>query len=285
MTDKPILFSALMVRALLDGSKTQTRRVLKPQPITQGILSYGEAWAWKPNDGGFSGATADQIERHGVRTGMATHATGDRLWVRETWRIGAWQEWRDDISGGRGDCPVYADELSHAVAIDYLADDFPRKEWLQGNDPEKMLRLVEQSRDDAKKNGKFAKGMYEHRWSPGQSPCRIRPSIFMPRWASRLTLTVTDVRVQRLQDISSQDVVREGVDCSNNVGSTMRRFVAGGDPPSEKVKRDAYHKAHTDAFSDLWNSINGPDAWEANPWAAAYSFDLHKCNIDQMGDA
>lgn len=82
----------------------------------------------------------------------------------------------------------------------------------------------------------------------------------MPRWASRLTLIVTDVRVQRLQDISRGDAMGEGCPFQN---------MADGDDPREW-------------FRALWNSLHGPDAWDANPWVCALTFTVHRCNIDQM---
>jgi len=95
---------------------------------------------------------------------------------------------------------------------------------------------------------------------------KLRPSMFMPRWASRLTLTVTDVRVQRLQDISEEDAIAEGY------------------PPAEQRAtggiaeiRDAYPIAW---YAWLWDSINGAGSWEANPWVAAYSFKVEHRNID-----
>lgn len=87
-----------------------------------------------------------------------------------------------------------------------------------------------------------------------------KPSIHMPRWASRLTLAVTDVRVQRLQDISRSDAMQEGCPFAN-----MQ------DGPNPK-----------DWFTDLWNSLHGPDAWDANPWVVAVSFDVHHGNVDQL---
>lgn len=92
---------------------------------------------------------------------------------------------------------------------------------------------------------------------------RLRSPIHMPRWASRTTLVVTDVRVQRVQDISAADVSTEGV-----------KPIIGPNPKTMK-----------EAFRDLWNSIYGPDAWDQNPWVAAITFDVHKCNIDQMEGA
>ena len=87
----------------------------------------------------------------------------------------------------------------------------------------------------------------------------------MPRWASRITLTVTDVRVQRVQDISEQDVLAEGVDWKD-------------------AWEDAFVVSNIkDAYRDLWNSINGKKhPWESNPWVAAYTFTVRLGNIDQV---
>ena len=103
--------------------------------------------------------------------------------------------------------------------------------------------------------------VYREGWE--RSAPRWRPSIHMPRWASRLTLVVTDVRVTRLHDIIRGDAMAEGCPFSN--------MAAGPDP--------------REWFRDLWNSIHGPDAWDANPWVAAISFETHRCNIDQMGES
>ena len=86
-----------------------------------------------------------------------------------------------------------------------------------------------------------------------------------PRAASRLTLIVTDVRVERLQDISEDDAIAEGADLARADGRLDPTFRL--------------------AFSNLWNSIYGPDAWEANPWVSAITFTVHDCNIDQMAMA
>lgn len=213
MTDRPILFSAPMVRGLLDGRKTQTRRILKPQPGPW-KYHYGEGggcqsdWNWSTcwqdiDDGsrqfvlrGNCGFVEDYFQK-------LPYAPGDRLWVREA----------HAIDGERVFCRLDHDEAT-------------------GRGP----------RVDA-------------RW---------RSSTQMPRWASRLTLIVTDVRVQRLQEISEEDAKAEGV---------RRPFKILDDDPS----------THVDAFGDLWNSIHGPDAWGENPWVVALTFDVIQKNIDEVG--
>lgn len=185
MSDKPIIFSAPMVRALLDGRKTQTRRILKPP---YGTLEFQANGTWKPI--------------------CTKFFPGDRLWVREA-------------------CATWVGELKDAA---YRADETDA-EW-------------ENLRHDARLGF----------W-------KIRPSIHMPRWASRLTLIVTDVRVQRLQDISRGDAMEEGCPFAN--------MADGPDP--------------RDWFTTLWNSIHGPKAWGANPWVCAISFTVTPQNIDQIG--
>ena len=222
MKEHQILFNAQMVRAILDGRKTQTRRLVKqssgPHTIEQVI------------------ATPDSLDafiRHRCRYGQP----GDRLWVRESWRIGAW------------------DEDSGCVAIDYMADGYCRKEWIKPtNDPrgEIFARLWLQSANDARK---VYGELDQYEWQAGESPCRWRPSIHMPRWASRILLEVTEVRVERLQEISIQDAMAEGV------AETAPRL-----KDLEPCMEWRY------AYEDLWNVINGPGSWDANPWVWVIEF-------------
>ena len=142
--ERPIIFSGPMIRAILEGRKTQTRRIVKPNCLSK-LSPYGR--------------------------------TGDRLWVRETW-------------GHNPEGPGYV----------YRSD------------------------------GDFDMKFHGDRW---------RPSIHMPRWASRITLEVTGVRVERLQDINEEDALAEGVE---------------------------------HAFRSLWESINGPGSWDANPWVWVVEF-------------
>ena len=90
----------------------------------------------------------------------------------------------------------------------------------------------------------------------------------MPRWASRLTLTVTDVRVQRLQDISEADAVAEG--CDAVLALTIKR-PNGAHPGNPR-----------ECYCDLWNSLHGHGAWDANPWVVAVTFTVQRGNIDQL---
>jgi len=99
----------------------------------------------------------------------------------------------------------------------------------------------------------------------------------MPRWASRLTLHVTDVRVQRLQDISEVDAVAEGVAPFLTSGAYVSPENTGN---GQRVGYSAY-----DLYRDLWDSINGAGSWEANPWVAAYTFTVEHANIDQAREA
>lgn len=196
MTDKPIIFSAPMIRALLDGRKTQTRRILKPQP-PEGLMPERMAIAGEAQPVG------------------APWSRCDRLWVREAF-VRYYDLDDNDMRVG-------------PLKIAYRADGGFR--WLDAD--------TDTFRDTPP-------------W---------KPSIHMPRWASRLTLIVTDVRVQRLQDINEADARSEGWKA----------------PPDGVI---GWHPIGW--FSDLWNSIHGPDAWDANPWVAALTFTVHKKNIDQM---
>lgn len=231
MTDRPILFSAPMVRALLDGRKTQTRRIIKPQPdssvTSAGVISRSDEgqtdeWSW------LSGDPRD-IDTWGFEGDFHVgYRPGDRLWVKETWHA---ESWYDRHS------PKRRAELVEQLGAPHVW--YPAGYLLETAHQRRITQVCALDLDA--------------QWSKGQK----RVSIHMPRWASRLTLTVTDVRVERLQDIGEVDAIREGV-----------TLVEGSleDP--------------VDAYAALWDSINGPGAWDANPWVVAVSFDVRKGNID-----
>jgi hypothetical protein len=210
--DRPILFSGPMVRALLDGRKTQTRRIL------------GTFDVFRLADGSEAPVSCLHVKGEGlprVTVGRVIldkklkAAVGDRLWVRETWMPRA-----------------LGLSISRLLKPRYRADE-DRPEW---------------------------RGL----WKPG---------IHMFRWASRLTLTVTDVRVQRLQDISADDADAE---------------CFGGDYPGKALPEPFPgpasqwgHLSMPECYGRLWDSINGAGAWDANPWVAAYTFTVERRNIDE----
>ena len=219
MADLPILFSAPMVRALLDGRKIQTRRVL---------TSYcDEAPAFIEK-----GAITALDENERPYRWPRTKAVGDRLYVREHWR-----------TMGRLDHMAPRDMEPSSAAIHYVAD---------GAAPE---------------------------WSPKSLGGRHRQGMHMPRWASRITLQVTGVRVERLQDCSAADAKAEGV-VHNNVVDRRAPLPVWSVPGTDAGGRNA-----VEAYAALWDQINGPGAWDSNPWVAAISFTVSRSNIDQMPEA
>lgn len=199
MGDKPILFSAPMVCALLDGRKTQTRRIFVPPP---------------PFDIG------DDIEVQIAAGSFEPYRfqKGNRLWVRETWRTG---------------------KSLDAVSPKKIATMCQMAGWRRPWCP--LLYTADGTTDNADTDVLDAFG------------CdfgRTRVSIHMPRWASRLTLTVTDVRVQRLNQMTEADAIAEGVECYEKTDAPLV------------------------TFAKLWNAINKDErhSWQNNPWVCAVTF-------------
>ncbi len=228
MTDRPIIFSAPMIRALLDGRKTQTRRLVKIPGVRGGrhlILPPEDAIELE------SGEFSRGIFHYRSTAALSgpyklPAAVGDRLWVREAIVHAPMGAGFDTTHWPHG-------------TVAYLADG--RGEWF----------------DRAKAAG-----------------AKSRPSIHMPRWASRLTLIVEGVKAERLQEISEADAIAEGI---------FQRFAIGDDPQHATWtwQREGwrYDTARL-AFAALWTSIHGPDAWAANPLVAVISFRVIRANID-----
>lgn len=205
MAERPILFSAPMVRAILNGRKTQTRRVLKPQPV----LNDAGLWVWPPNWTGpllKKWGRAVQCDEDGLRMTFESdrvkaalpYAIGDIMWVRER------------LAEGADGTVVYpADGYVH-----------PDAEWV---------------------------------WQR-----KHLPSIHCPRGLSRITLKVTGVKVELLQDISEKDAEAEGVE---------PKFAAGW--PSRE---------HIGGFYQIWANIHSPDSWASNPWVVAVTFERAPVN-------
>lgn len=196
MTEQSILFSAPMILALLDGRKTQTRRLRWRKPSRKLLADISR----------LSGATADEVT--GGPSIWQRARPGDRIWVRE----------------------------AHAISAN----------------PDRPLF--------------YRAGHEEARAAGPRVDLKWRPSIHMPRWASRMTLVLTDVRVQRLQGISEADARAEGI-ADGGCLSCGCPEPCGCAAPTPSAR---------DSFAALWNSLNGPDAWAKNPEVVALSFTVER---------
>lgn len=222
MKERPVIFNGEMVRAILDGRKTQTRRVMKVQPespgfglrfITESLNSRDAGkYFWSQSDA--CGINKPRSKPFACPFGQVA----DRLWVRETF-----------------------------AAFD--------ADWKHPGKPHDL------------KDGPWPNVVYPA--SVAKIPDgTCRPSIHMPRWASRIMLEITAVRVERLNDISEEDARAEGV------GSAIW-FAAKGVPEDEWVslgKRGAIESSHINQFATLWESIYGGESWSANPWCWVIEF-------------
>lgn len=193
--ERGMIFNAEMVRAILSGQKTQTRRIVK------NVSSDNCMTLTKPIK------TRDGVYTHVMdapKHGLCPHGNvGDRIWVRET----------------------FAKGLSTKSTLAFRATHKPED---------------------------LEDGFWETiKWTP---------SIHMPRWASRILLEITNVRVERLNDISEQDAIAEGIERYNDDGIVYYGPYGKGDCRPER------------AFSDLWKSIYGDESWEKNPWVWCISF-------------
>lgn len=207
MKERPILFSGSMVKAIIEGRKTQTRRIVKPQPPLRVTSLYGhgingyeleDSEARPLHKFGFQG------EEHNDVWTCPYGQPGDRLWVRESWQtVTCWQE--------------------------YGA-------WL---------------RDESEFEPKAGDLVAYRATEKDPSALRWRPSIHMPRWASRILLEIVSVRVERLNDISDDDAIEEGVSIS---------------PPASEWD---FPKRR---YQELWESINGKGSWDKNPWVWVIEF-------------
>lgn len=189
MKERPIIFSGPMVRAILEGRKTQTRRIVK------NIKFYDDRTVILAGK-----KTTITLPKGDSVVGWCPHGKpGDRLWVRETWAIMS----KSRQSAWKGE--AIPKHLMESVELVYRADE------------------------------DYGPGIY-------------RPSIHMPRWASRIDLEITDVRVERLQDITEEDAMAEGAYKSPAAGNYRM------------------------GFGEIWESINGSGSWSKNPWVWVIEF-------------
>lgn len=228
MNEKPILFSGPMVKAILDGRKVMTRRIVKPPSPRLEVYAYreGESYPYyirRKNCLWYSYKTIEQL----VKKHCPYGTVGDRLWVRETYLP-------DPPQDGTWPYYDYTDGVLHnldAIPIEY-------------RNPSHVI--------------------YKASW-PKPDELRWRPSIFMPRWASRITLEITGVRVERLQDINAKDAVAEGIELA-------RWALPESQWPLVDYGKEYDGRVLVGKFKELWQSINGAESWNQNPWVWVMSF-------------
>jgi hypothetical protein len=231
---KPIPFIKPMVKALLDGCKTQTRRIIKLP--TKGQYVHPKMGGWEATTVGGPGVhrrdgtpEPEKVAIWHQTTGyclVTAYQPGGLLWVREAWRTEA------------------------------RFDDLPPRDI-----PPTALRSFEADYDEDPNDG--CRGRY-------------RQGMFMPRVFSRLTLRVTDVRIERVQEISEADAIAEGASqYSSAIGLHRNRPY---DPALNGIYREG--------FSELWEQLNAKRGfgWDVNPWVAAITFDVIKANVDHLRD-
>lgn len=227
--ERPILFSAPMVRAILDGRKSMTRRVMKVQPPAEGYelatcISTTSA-EWRREEG-----KQHWLKRDGYRVIDCSQPyftcpygqVGDRLWVRETFTTDRVYKGGDIVDGDT----VYRASMPESYTWPDHLDDLTPPKW--------------------------------------------KPAIHMPRWASRITLEITGVRVERLQAITPEDAIAEGL-------VTMPEFNWTAQKPTGRILAETagsppYWASPKTAFESLWENINGAGSWEANPFVWVVEF-------------
>ncbi|EMC2599703.1 hypothetical protein LLG12_24125 [Klebsiella pneumoniae] len=197
ITERGMIFNAEMVRALLSGRKTQTRRIIKPQPEATLSGSLSGKWLSRP----LNGLLLPKIEDIAIHCPFGS--VGDRIWVREAFRVHS--------------------RATDVATLVYKASE--RNSWTE------QTRRVPVAVCN--------KPATPEKWTP---------SLHMPRWASRILLEITGVRVERLRSMSQDDARAEGV-------------IAASGPMEAGL-----------AFRELWDSIYGEESWKANPWVWVIEF-------------
>lgn len=256
----PMLFTPAMGQALWEGRKTQTRRLLKPQPLPAGKFFapapiYEDDFQWPTKSYGVHVVSNRPHPPQRYLDDFPIKVRpGDLIWPKERWRVGAWH-W------GNGE-----------IAVDFT--DGPIKEWRRLECPDMFARLVDQSRQDAANANVRLNDMsyWEYSWPPGDGPTRWRSSLHMPKAAGRMTLSVTEVRIERLDDIDVLDAVAEGI---------QPETLPDGSIGYKNYRNDlGPFECPVHSFQSLWDEINADTApWASNPWVIAYTFEMRRQNI------
>lgn len=215
MKERGMIFNGEMVRAILDGRKTQTRRIVKPQPE----LTKSSGFSWKGAVFG-SGSDDRETNRNFAHVKCPHGKPGDRIWVRETFQ-GPLFDFDQMDSYCKDSTPFEKPEFCV-----YQADGKPAPEFFDADD---------------------------------NLHCCWRPSIHMPRWASRILLEIIHIRVERLNSISQADAIAEGAPQSH--------------PSIDCVSREyGFPDFSRSWFGQTWQHVYGEESWQANPWVWVIEF-------------
>ncbi|EKJ7587419.1 morphogenetic protein [Klebsiella oxytoca] len=224
MKERGMIFNGEMVRAILDGRKTQTRR-----PVKFPILDRNLGCELAGNE------LAGELSA-GNYLNSAFGKPGDRIWVRETFQGPLFDY---DLMDSYCKDPTPFEKPEFCV---YKADGVPAPEFYDADD---------------------------------ELHCCWRPSIHMPRWASRILLEITDVRVEQLNAISPEDAESEGLERTNFTGFGDEPGLPSYPEPDvyfDPLKKQ-WKEYPPEAFAGLWESIYGEGSWQANPWVWVISFE------------
>lgn len=229
MKIRPILFSTTMVKAILEGRKTQTSRILK----VKGCKPFLPDHSWSPE---YIKKWNKDYHPYGQ--------PGDILYVRETWRPIGWS------FEGDGFTIQYADGKENCVQL--FADDTDKESDFS-------LKLCDLMQERCEPEVNEEEEYFS--WTTAQIEEHMpwRPSIYLPKSAARIWLQIEDIRVEQLQDISEDDAIAEGIEKGPN---GYLNYQEGG----------FHNQLPKNSFRTLWESINGPDSWNANPWVWAITF-------------
>ena len=240
--ERPIIFDAASVLAILRNEKSQTRRLVKPQPELGKPWKYG--WIVDP-------------ECMDVPLAYCPYGViGDRLYAKEVWR-------------------AFIDPDSDEPSIEYRADgalvtypEAPAGRWDDVKYEEWQYRINEQGCADCEKAGIVPNDEGAYIWKEGKCPIRWRSGRFMPRWASRILLEVTERRIQRIQDISAEDVEAEGINVTRHWP-----LIPPVDLSDEQLDALILRVAHR-LMKKRWDSLYAAKGhpFDANDWVWAISF-------------
>lgn len=238
---KPIIMSQPMVMAILENRKTQTRRIIKPQPEVNEHGNLRGEWIDKPLAGLLLHKPQDIVIH------CPYGKIGDRLWVRETWQFANWTEDGDPYIMYKSDGKVSIKR--------HMPDDWADK-------VSEIFTVL-----SCPSNYSIDEKASDRRW---------RSPFYMPRWASRINLEITNIGVERLQDISEEDAIAEGLKAITKDGKTIKYGIPDLDglPGTDDTgwSWQDWCKNPVDAYKKLWESTSGDGSWDLNPYVWVVSF-------------